>query len=106
MTAGPHVPPGHGLYPGGPPAVTVVVIAYNDVRRLPRAVGSALRQSLGGVEVVVVDDGSSDGTGPLADRLADEHRGRVRAVRLPVNSGGCGRPRNVGVERARGRYVM
>lgn len=114
MRTGPHLPAGHvpsGSGPhgdGGAPApdVTVVVIAYNDARRLPRAVGSALRQSLDGVEVVVVDDGSRDGTGPLAERLADELPGRVRAVRLPVNSGGCGRPRNAGVERARGRYVM
>ncbi|MFC6882498.1 glycosyltransferase [Actinomadura sp. J1-007] len=88
------------------PDVSVVVIAYNDERRLPRAVGSALGQSLGGVEVVVVDDASTDGTGDVAERLAAEHPGRVRAERLPVNSGGCGRPRNVGVERSSGRYVM
>ncbi|GAA4143725.1 hypothetical protein GCM10022416_33910 [Actinomadura keratinilytica] len=100
MRAGPH-----GHVPHGPD-VSVVVIAYNDAGRLPRAVGSALRQSLGAVEVVVVDDGSADETGPVAERLAAEHPGRVRAVRLPVNSGGCGRPRNAGVARARGRYVM
>ncbi|MEU6038628.1 CDP-glycerol glycerophosphotransferase family protein [Actinomadura sp. NPDC047616] len=86
--------------------MSVVVIAFNDAGRLPRAVGSALRQSLSAVEVVVVDDGSTDGTGLVAERLAAEHPGRMRVVRLPVNSGGCGRPRNAGVERARGRYVM
>ncbi|KAB2346886.1 bifunctional glycosyltransferase/CDP-glycerol:glycerophosphate glycerophosphotransferase [Actinomadura rudentiformis] len=90
----------------GQPDVTVVVIGFNDVLRLPRAVGSVLGQSLGAVEAVVVDDASTDGTGEVADRLAAEHPGRVRAIRLPSNSGGCGRPRNVGVEHARGRYVM
>ncbi|WP_067462093.1 bifunctional glycosyltransferase/CDP-glycerol:glycerophosphate glycerophosphotransferase [Actinomadura macra] len=88
------------------PEVSVVVIAYNDERRLPRAVASALAQSLGGVETVIVDDGSSDGTGQAADLLAAAHPGRVRAVHLPSNSGGCGRPRNTGIERSHGRYLM
>ncbi|MFB4307265.1 CDP-glycerol glycerophosphotransferase family protein [Actinomadura sp. GTD37] len=88
------------------PDVSVVVIAYNDARRLPRAVASSLAQSLGGVETVIVDDASTDGTGEAADRLAAAHPGRVRAVRLPSNSGGCGRPRNTGIEASSGRYVM
>ncbi|MFI0483561.1 CDP-glycerol glycerophosphotransferase family protein [Actinomadura sp. 9N215] len=88
------------------PDVSVVVIAYNDARRLPRAVASTLAQSLGGVETVIVDDGSTDGTGEAADRLAAAHPGRVRAVHLPSNSGGCGRPRNTGIEASAGRYVM
>lgn len=88
------------------PDVSVVVIAYNDVRRLPRAVASSLGQSLGSVETVIVDDASTDGTAEAADRLAAAHPGRVRAVHLPSNSGGCGRPRNAGVEASAGRYVM
>jgi CDP-glycerol glycerophosphotransferase len=88
------------------PDVSVVVIAYNDAARLPRAVGSVLAQSLGGIETIVVDDASEDGTGQVADRLAADHPGRVRAVHLPENSGGCGRPRNEGVRRARGAHVM
>ncbi|MBO2449448.1 CDP-glycerol glycerophosphotransferase family protein [Actinomadura barringtoniae] len=88
------------------PDVSVVVIAYNDERRLPRAVGSVLAQSLGSVEAVVVDDASTDGTGETADRIAAAHPHRVRSFRLPSNSGGCGGPRNAGIERARGKYVM
>lgn len=88
------------------PDVSVVVIAYNDARRLPRAVASSLAQSLGGVETVIVDDASTDGTGEIADRLAAAHPGRVRAVHLPSNSGGCGRPRNTGIEASAGRYLM
>ncbi|MFI0353934.1 CDP-glycerol glycerophosphotransferase family protein [Actinomadura sp. 9N407] len=88
------------------PDVSVVVIAYNDAGRLPRAVRSVLAQSLRSVEVVIVDDASTDGTGEVADRFAAAHPGRVRAVHLPENSGGCGRPRNVGIEHARGARVM
>ena len=91
---------------GARPDVSVIVIAYNDARRLPRAVASVLGQSLGSVEAVIVDDASTDGTGRVADRLAAAHPGRVRAAHLPENSGGCGRPRNTGLELARGEHVM
>jgi CDP-glycerol glycerophosphotransferase len=88
------------------PDVTVVVIVYNDAGNLPRAVGSVLGQTLRNVEIVVVDDASTDDTPQVAARLAAEHPDRIRVVRLPANSGGCSRPRNVGIEQARGRYVM
>ena len=89
-----------------PPEVSVVVIVYDDAQRLPRAVRSVLRQTLRAVEAVVVDDASTDGSYEVARELADAHPGRVRAFRLPRNSGGCGGPRNKGITSARGRYVM
>ncbi|WP_063838327.1 bifunctional glycosyltransferase/CDP-glycerol:glycerophosphate glycerophosphotransferase [Saccharothrix sp. ST-888] len=88
------------------PLVSIIVIVYNDAARLPRAVDSALRQSLRGVEVLVVDDCSTDDSFAVAQRLAAEHPGRVRALRLPENSGGCGGPRNHGIAEARGEFVM
>lgn len=87
------------------PDVTVVVIVFNDASRLPTAVRSVLRQTLSSLEVVIADDASTDSTPDVAAALEAEDP-RVRYVRLPQNSGGCGRPRNVGVEHARGRYVM
>ncbi|MFF7249495.1 CDP-glycerol glycerophosphotransferase family protein [Embleya sp. NPDC008237] len=88
------------------PDVSVVVIVYNDAERLPVAVGSVLDQSLRNVEVIIVDDHSTDGSGAVADRLAASHPGRIRAIHLPENSGGCSRPRNVGIDHARAKYVM
>ncbi|GGN52931.1 hypothetical protein GCM10011579_010450 [Streptomyces albiflavescens] len=88
------------------PAVSVVVIVYNDAARLPTAVRSVLDQTLRSVEVVVVDDRSTDGSYEVARRLAAEHPDRVRAFQLPENSGGCGAPRNHGVGQARGAYVL
>ena len=91
--------------PSSTPDVSVVVIVYNDAKRLPTAVRSVLRQTLRSVEVVIADDASTDETPEVAARLAAEDP-RVRYVRLPENSGGCGRPRNVGMAHARGLYVM
>ncbi|WP_432189631.1 bifunctional glycosyltransferase/CDP-glycerol:glycerophosphate glycerophosphotransferase [Streptomyces sp. Tue6028] len=91
--------------PAGP-AVSVVVIVYNDADRLPTAVRSVLDQTLHGVEVVIVDDRSTDGSYETARLLAAQHPDRVRAFRLPENSGGCGAPRNRGIAEARGDYVL
>ncbi|MFG2851269.1 CDP-glycerol glycerophosphotransferase family protein [Streptomyces mirabilis] len=88
------------------PAVSVVVIVYNDASRLTTAVRSVLDQTLRGVEVVIVDDRSTDGSYDVAQRLAAAHPDRVRAFRLPENSGGCGAPRNHGIQQARGDYVL
>lgn len=91
---------------GSTPDISVVVIVYNDAARLPTAVQSVLDQSLRNVEVVVADDCSTDDSFQVAQRLAAADPVRVRAIRLPENSGGCGEPRNQGIKVARGRYVM
>ncbi|MEU3773305.1 CDP-glycerol glycerophosphotransferase family protein [Streptomyces sp. NPDC032472] len=88
------------------PDVSVVVIVYNDAERLPTAVRSVLDQTLHGVEVVIVDDCSKDRSYAVAQELEAAHPGRVRAFRLPENSGGCGAPRNHGIRQATGTYVM
>lgn len=92
--------------PGERPDVSVVVIVYNDAERLPTAVRSVLDQTLHGVEIVIVDDCSTDGSYETAQRMAAEHPERVRAYQLPENSGGCGEPRNVGIGHTVGSHVM
>ncbi len=87
------------------PDVSVVVIVYNDARNLARAVDSARQQTLRNLEILLVNDASTDGTAQVAAALARADD-RVRAVHLPVNSGGCSRPRNVGLSLARAPYVM
>lgn len=87
------------------PAVSVVVIVYNDAERLPVAVDSVLRQTLRSLEVIIADDCSTDGTPEVARQLMSRDS-RVRYTRLPENSGGCGAPRNAGIQVARAPYVM
>jgi glycosyltransferase involved in cell wall biosynthesis len=84
------------------PSVSVVVPAYNAEPFLRTAVHSALQQSFGNLEVIVVDDGSSDGTRALAESLAVADP-RVRVVTIP--NSGVAAARNVGIEEARGEWI-
>lgn len=86
--------------------VSVVVPVYNPGRYLEPLIASLDRQSLppSEFEAIFVDDGSTDGSGERLDRLAEE-RENVRVVHIP-NSGWPGKPRNVGIDQARGRYVL
>ena len=87
------------------PRVSVVVIAYNDAQHLPAALHSAQRQTLRDIEIVVVDDASSDAT-PQVIAAAAAADARVRPMRLAANSGGCSRPRNTGLSAVSGDYVL
>ena len=87
------------------PRVSVVVIAYNDAEHLADALRSAQRQSLRDIEIVVVDDASTDAT-PRVIEAAAAGDPRVRPLRLTENSGGCSRPRNTGLAAVTGDYVL
>lgn len=99
-----------GSSPGVPgvgsavPCVSVVMPALNAARTLSRAVLSAVDQEVdGGVEVLVVDDGSTDATPAIAAGLAAEHP----SVHLLPNRGkpGISGARNTALDAARGRYI-
>ncbi|MBT3153047.1 glycosyltransferase family 2 protein [Streptomyces sp. CHD11] len=87
------------------PQASVVVIGHDDAAHVSDAVRSALAQGPAVREVVAVDDCSTDGSADLLDRLADDEP-RLRVIRLPVNSGGCGTPRNTGLDAVTAPHVM
>jgi glycosyltransferase involved in cell wall biosynthesis len=82
--------------------VTVLIPTYNRAYCLGRAIDSALAQTYPHVEVVVVDDGSTDSTPDLV-RTAYGSDPRVRY--LPKKNGGVSSARNHGLRAARGDYV-
>jgi glycosyltransferase involved in cell wall biosynthesis len=83
------------------PLVSVVVPAYNVARFVPDSVGSVLAQSMGDLECIVVDDGSTDDTVAVAKAFDDP---RVRVI-CKVNAGTVSDARNVGIAEARGELV-
>lgn len=87
------------------PDVSIVLISFNDAKRLPRALRSLTRQTLSSIEIIVVDDASTDNTADVVAKAATADS-RIRYVRLEQNSGGCSAPRNRGISEASGRWVM
>jgi len=88
------------------PKVSVIVPVYNPGNHIDDLIASLLGQSLPReeVELIFVDDGSTDATPQRLDALADQHS-HVHVRHIP-NSGWPGRPRNVGLDIARGDYVL
>ncbi|KRB86219.1 hypothetical protein ASE00_05680 [Sphingomonas sp. Root710] len=89
--------------PADRPLVSVIVACFNAAAYLRAAVSSALDQSLREIEVIIVDDGSTDGSQAIAKELAaTDHR--VRLYRMDSN-GGPAAARNRGFDLAQGRFV-
>ncbi|OYW83480.1 MAG: hypothetical protein B7Z20_12545, partial [Sphingobium sp. 32-64-5] len=82
------------------PLFTVVIPTYNRRDTVVEAVRSALEQTVADVEVIVVDDGSTDGTPSAVAAIGDE---RIHVI-VQAN-GGAAAARNRGIAFARGRYV-
>ena len=89
----------------GEPAVTVIVPVYNTLSYLIDCLDSLVSQTIRpDIEVIAVDDGSTDGSGTTLDAYAEQHPELFTVVHQ-ANSGGPASPCNQGLERARGRYV-
>src|SRR5271169_3762860 len=83
------------------PPVTVLIPAYNARRTIGRALASVWHQNYPELEVIVVDDGSSDGTGAEIHKMRG---GNLRLIRLEENRGECG-AMNAGIQEARTDYI-
>ena len=84
---------------GAAPLVSVIIPCYNLARFLPGAIDSVLAQTRSPVEVIVVDDGSTDNTGQIASRYQS-----IRYFRQ--TNRGVSRARNFGFLASNGAYVI
>jgi glycosyltransferase involved in cell wall biosynthesis len=82
------------------PLVTALINTYNYARYLPFAVNSILKQTYPNIEIIIVDDGSTDHTSEILTQYAD----RVQTIR--TTNGGQGHAFNVGIARAQGELIM
>ncbi len=90
----------------GVPDVSVVVAVYNTMPYLTECLNSLVGQSIGleRLEIVAVDDGSTDDSGAELDRFAERYPGTVKVLHQE-NSGGPAAPSNRALDIATGRYV-
>lgn len=82
--------------------VSVVVPVYNSETTIDRCVQSLLNQTLDKIEIILVNDGSSDESGRICDALLDKDE-RIRVIHQ--DNGGAAKARNAGLEISKGDYV-
>lgn len=83
--------------------VSVIIPAYNAEDVLSKCVNSVLQQTYQNIEMIVVDDGSTDGTASLADDLA-AHCPRMRVLHQPNK--GLSEARNAGIQSSKGSLLF
>lgn len=86
------------------PRVSVVIPAYNGVSTIEKTVDSVRGQSLADIEIVLVDDASTDGTSTILQQLAAED-GRIKVVHQERDLK-TAQARRAGIEAATGEYLM
>jgi len=84
------------------PLVSVIVPVYNVEKYLARCLDSILRQTLSGIEVICIDDGSTDRS---PDTLREYRKRDARVKTFSQENAGLGAARNAGIERAAGEYL-
>lgn len=82
--------------------ISVIVPIYNVEKYLERSVGALMGQTHQNLEIILVDDGSTDASGAMCDAFAKKDS-RVKVIHKP--NGGSSTARNVGVEAATGYYI-
>lgn len=84
------------------PKISVIVPVYNVEAYVAKCLDSLISQTLDAIEIIVVDDGSSDGSGVICDKYAQSHR---NIQSFHKENGGLSSARNYGIERATGEYI-
>lgn len=83
--------------------VSIIVPAYNVKSYIERCVDSLLDQTYSELEIILVDDGSTDGTGELCDCMAEKDK-RIHVIHQ--NNQGISAARNAGLDLAGGEYIF
>lgn len=84
------------------PLLTIVIPVYNTKPYLSRCVHSVMAQTYSNLEILLVDDGSTDGSGALCEELAGEDE-RIRVIHK--ENGGSSSARNLAIQQAKGEYL-
>lgn len=84
--------------------LTLAIPVYNMESLLPRCMDTMLAQTSRDFEILLIDDGATDGSAAMCERYAAEHPGFIRAIHKP--NGGLSSARNAGIDAARGEFII
>lgn len=83
--------------------ISVIMPVYNKVKYIDRTINSILNQTYKNFELIIIDDGSTDGTEVVCDKFQQkDHRIKV----FHIKNSGVSNARNVGIENATGKYIQ
>ncbi len=85
------------------PTVSIIIPVYNTKEYIHECLSCLFRQDYSDIEVLLIDDGSSDGSGLICDNYAAEDK-RIKAIHK--KNGGVSSARNTGLDEASGEWVM
>lgn len=83
--------------------VSVIIPIYNGEKYLDKCISSIVNQTMRDIEVIAVDDGSTDNSLKLLEELSSRYKGRIKI--LEKENGGPGSARNLGIESANGEFI-
>lgn len=83
--------------------ISVIIPAYNASRTIKKCVDSVLKQDYRDIEVIVVDDGSTDDTGVILSKLKSFDS---RVITITQSNGGVSKSRNAGIKMAKGDFIF
>ena len=84
------------------PLVSVIIPVYNVSRYLPKCLDSVISQTWRNLEIIVIDDGSTDGSGSICDQYA-KRDDRIKVIHSPNR--GLSSARNLGLDNLRGQFI-
>lgn len=84
------------------PFFSVIVSTYNRANQLPEVIDSILKQTFGNIEIIIVDDCSTDETKAALRQFKDS---RLLLLETQQNTGGPAKPRNIGIHHAKGKWL-
>jgi glycosyltransferase involved in cell wall biosynthesis len=81
--------------------VSIIIPTYNRAKLITKSVKSVLQQTYNNIEVIVIDDNSTDNTEQVLKKIKDK---RLRYIKLKQNMGAA-YARNIGIKKAKGKYI-
>lgn len=85
------------------PMISVIIAVYNEEERLDKCIHSVIDQIFQNFEIIIVNDGSTDGSAEIIKKYIDAYGSKV--VGINQENGGQGSAKNRGINVARGKYI-